>query len=117
MTLKRLESKKNLANNVTSRPIHDGTLFCTPCPYIGAVLSLPLKPPPPSQHVERTFRDESGAVRRHDSGFLLVNMDRNSPRSLSAALPELAAAANTGQECETELYCGVPYYYPFRRRV
>ena len=67
--------------------------------------------------MERTFREKGGAVRRHDSGFMLMNMDRNSPDSLMAALPELATAANTGDECETELYCGAPYYYPFRRRV
>ncbi|XP_043192678.1 endoplasmic reticulum metallopeptidase 1-like [Amphibalanus amphitrite] len=69
------------------------------------------------QHVDRTFRETDGSVRRHDSGFMLMNMDRNSPRSLSDALPELATAANTGDDCDKELYCGAPYYYPFRRRV
>ncbi|XP_037092427.1 endoplasmic reticulum metallopeptidase 1-like [Pollicipes pollicipes] len=69
------------------------------------------------QHIERTFRDQAGQVRHHDSGFLLVNLDRNSPTSLLEALPELATAANTADDCERELYCGLPYYYPFRRRV
>lgn len=56
-------------------------------------------------------------MRHHDSGIMLINMDRNSPASLRASLPELETAANLGDHCETELFCGVPYYYPFRRLV
>ena len=72
--------------------------------------------PPSDQHVERTFRERSGAVRRHDAGFLLMSLDRNTPSSLAGRLPGLDSAADTSDDCDTELYCGIPFYYPLRRR-
>ena len=64
-------------------------------------------------HTERHFYDQKGATQKHDSGYFVVNLDRNSPKILQDWVPELRDAREIREkECETHLYCGVPVYYP-----
>lgn len=65
-----------------------------------------------SQHVERTWYDVNGNTRLNDSGLWIVNMDVNSPRMVTSLIPEMAKAELVKQECEHELYCGLPYFLP-----
>jgi hypothetical protein len=54
----------------------------------------------------RTFYESDGSVRRNDSGYLIVNWDRQSPGSVANSLPEMARAVRT--DCAAELLCGMP---------
>lgn len=64
------------------------------------------------QHIDRTWYDVNGNTRLNDSGLWIVNMDVNSPRMVSSLIPEIAKAELVKQECEQELYCGLPYLLP-----
>jgi hypothetical protein len=64
------------------------------------------------QHVDRVYHNADGAVRAHKSGFWVVNMDVNSPRSVVSLVPEMGQATLIDDECEKELYCGLPYLIP-----
>lgn len=91
-------------------------VFMTPFgfPYSGDA-----KNPTPQRalvhHVDRVFRDSVGHVRHSDSGFWLVNVDYNSPRLLFPHVQGLSQAKLVKEECESELYCGFPHYYPALR--
>ena len=64
-------------------------------------------------HTERHFYDVAGAETRADTGYFMVNLDRNSPHVLNTWLPELKEAKEIREkECTEMLYCGVPIYYP-----
>ncbi|XP_046662135.1 endoplasmic reticulum metallopeptidase 1-like [Homalodisca vitripennis] len=63
-------------------------------------------------HTDRMHHDENGAVREHKTGFWVVDMDVNSPRSVMTLVPEMAQASLIDEECRTELYCGLPYLIP-----
>lgn len=67
------------------------------------------------QHVQRRFHGVSEDLLAMDSGVVVINMDRNSPASLRGRLPGLESALDLGRQCNTHLYCGVPYYYPIRK--
>jgi hypothetical protein len=48
-----------------------------------------------------------------DSGYFLINLDRNSPNILLKTVPELTAMEDISDEqCNKHIYCGVPMYYP-----
>ena len=52
-------------------------------------------------------------MEREDSGYVLINLDRNSPRALIQHVPELYTAKEIGEkQCEQYIYCGIPMYYP-----
>lgn len=57
-------------------------------------------------HTWRTFYESDGSVRHNDSGYLIVNWDRHSPRSVADSVPEMALAVRT--DCAAELLCGMP---------
>ena len=64
-------------------------------------------------HTERHFYNQKGETQKEDAGYFVVNLDRNSPRILEDWVPELKNAKEIREkECETQLYCGVPVYYP-----
>lgn len=52
-----------------------------------------------------------GSVRRNDSGLWVVNMDVNSPRMVTGLIPDMARAVPI-DNCDSELYCGLPYIVP-----
>lgn len=53
-----------------------------------------------------------GEVRKNDSGLWIVNMDVNSPRMVTGLIPEMSRATPIKDDCEKELYCGLPYIVP-----
>lgn len=50
-------------------------------------------------------------MRRNDSGLWVVNMDVNSPRMVTSLIPEMSRAKKI-ENCDDELYCGLPYIVP-----
>lgn len=54
-------------------------------------------------HTRRVFHDFGGGVRYNDSGYLIVNWDRQGPRTMAHHTPD---AVRT--DCAAELMCGVP---------
>jgi len=65
------------------------------------------------QHVERSFYGINGSLRDHQNGLWIVNLDVNSPQSIVRHVPELINARQISQdECNNELYCGLPYFIP-----
>lgn len=58
------------------------------------------------------YHNEAGTVREHKTGFWVVNMDVNSPRTVTSLVPEMAQASLIDEECKTELLCGLPYLIP-----
>ncbi|XP_027845862.2 endoplasmic reticulum metallopeptidase 1-like [Aphis gossypii] len=64
-------------------------------------------------HVERSFYGYNGSLRDHQNGLWIVNLDVNSPQSIVRHVPELINARQISQdECNNELYCGLPYFIP-----
>jgi hypothetical protein len=64
-------------------------------------------------HVERSFHNYNGSLRDHQNGLWIVNLDVNSPHSVIRHAPELMNARQiTQDECNKELYCGLPYFIP-----
>lgn len=65
------------------------------------------------QHVERSFYGYNGSLKDHQNGLWIVNLDVNSPQSIVRHVPELMNARQISQdECNSELYCGLPYFIP-----
>ena len=65
-------------------------------------------------HTAREFYDKSGNKSNEDSGYFVLNLDRNSPRILQNIVPEYLYHMQevTDADCEKHLYCGIPIYYP-----
>ena len=64
-------------------------------------------------HTDRQFYTRTGELESQDSGYFIVNLDRNSPRVLKEWVPELSKAKEiTQRQCDAHLYCGMPVYYP-----
>nr|CAD7589286.1 unnamed protein product [Timema genevievae] len=59
-------------------------------------------------HVKRTFYSAEGSVRLQDSGYFLFPLDRHSPDSVAQLIPEVSNARNVADDCNTELFCGLP---------
>lgn len=63
--------------------------------------------------MERSFYGYNGSLRASQNGLWIVNLDVNSPHSISRHAPELMNARLISQdECRKELYCGLPYFIP-----
>lgn len=89
------------------------TLVLTPLgfPYS----SDPLSPSPQRHmilHVDRQYHSLQGSVREHHYGYWVINLDVNSPHTVSALVPEMSRAQLIQEECDRELYCGLPYLIP-----
>ncbi|XP_016659221.1 endoplasmic reticulum metallopeptidase 1-like [Acyrthosiphon pisum] len=54
-------------------------------------------------HTQRMFHDFGGGVRYNDSGYLIVNWDRQGPRTVANYAPNAARI-----DCTSELMCGSP---------
>ena len=64
-------------------------------------------------HTSREFYDKSGAMLSDDSGYVVINLDRNSPSALYHWVPEYYNLKEiSAKDCDKYLYCGVPAYYP-----
>lgn len=81
---------------------HKCTIYSKQC---NNVLSI-------SQHAERTYYNANGSTRYSGTGFWIVDLDMNSPHSLESIVPEINTAIPNLNNCEKELYCGLPYLMP-----
>jgi hypothetical protein len=56
------------------------------------------------------LHDENGAESKGDSGYLLLNMDRNSPQKVKNHVKDIARAKslNDYDYCKKYLMCGLP---------
>jgi len=64
-------------------------------------------------HTDRAFYNKDGSMEKEDSGYFMVNLDRNSPKILNDWIPELKEAKEIKQkDCDAHLYCGMPVYFP-----
>ncbi|KZC07743.1 Endoplasmic reticulum metallopeptidase 1 [Dufourea novaeangliae] len=63
-------------------------------------------------HAQRQYYDINGNLRYSGTGYWIADLDMNSPHSVEAMVPEIAAATPTVKDCEHELYCGLPYFMP-----
>ncbi|XP_055601479.1 endoplasmic reticulum metallopeptidase 1-like [Uranotaenia lowii] len=71
-------------------------------------------------HIERNFYEYGGELRKQDSHIYIHPQDVHSPGYIMDVVPEMSRATLLGDECERELYCGIPYYqssFHSRRRV
>ena len=64
------------------------------------------------QHVDRQYHSLQGTLREHHYGYWVINLDVNSPHTVSALVPEMSRAKLIQEECDRELYCGLPYLIP-----
>nr|CAD7408723.1 unnamed protein product [Timema cristinae] len=62
-------------------------------------------------HTERTYHDIAGKVRSKETGYWVADLDLNSPDSVKSIVPEFARVRLV-EDCEDELYCGLPYLMP-----
>lgn len=58
-------------------------------------------------HSDRVFYNESQMVRRRETGYFVLNLDRNSPRTLPLKKRSISSLQ---KDCNEELYCGLPLY-------
>lgn len=90
-----------------------GMLILTPLgfPYSGD----PTAPAPQRfmiAHADRVFHDAAGTVKKHTTGYWIVDMDQNSPHTVKSLVPEVEYAELVEEDCVQELYCGMPYLMP-----
>ena len=59
------------------------------------------------------FHFQDGQLASEDSGYFVINLDRNSPRVLLNHVPEMFEMHEIlGEQCDQQIFCGVPIYYP-----
>lgn len=64
-------------------------------------------------HTAREFYDRNMKLKKEDSGYFVINLDRRSPSVLFDWVPEYNTMRKvTEKDCKKYLYCGVPVYYP-----
>ncbi|XP_053676564.1 endoplasmic reticulum metallopeptidase 1-like [Anopheles nili] len=61
-------------------------------------------------HHQRNFYWPNSTLRSSSSIFYLHPQDRQTPRLLQSDVPEWSDAQQLGEECDRELYCGIPFY-------
>uniref|UniRef100_A0A182P9Y3 FXNA-like protease n=1 Tax=Anopheles epiroticus TaxID=199890 RepID=A0A182P9Y3_9DIPT len=61
-------------------------------------------------HQQRNFYWPNGTLRDSGAIYYLHPQDRHTPALLQSEVPEWSAARLLGDECERELYCGIPFY-------
>ena len=60
-----------------------------------------------------TFHFQGGQLASEDSGYFVINLDRNSPRVLLNHVPEMFEMHEIlDEQCDQQIFCGVPIYYP-----
>jgi hypothetical protein len=97
------------------------TTFVTVCLVVTTRLGFPYSGEPGSLaphrsfvlHTAREFYNRTGEMIKEDSGYFVINLDRNSPSALFHWVPEYYSMKEvTERDCRKHLYCGVPVYYP-----
>uniref|UniRef100_A0A182M171 FXNA-like protease n=1 Tax=Anopheles culicifacies TaxID=139723 RepID=A0A182M171_9DIPT len=61
-------------------------------------------------HQQRNFYWPNGTLRDSGAIYYLHPQDRHTPELLQTEVPEWANARTLDEECERELYCGIPFY-------
>ncbi|XP_058834185.1 endoplasmic reticulum metallopeptidase 1-like [Topomyia yanbarensis] len=61
-------------------------------------------------HIERNFYNYNNQLRRSDSHFYIHPQDVHTPGYIMDIVPEMQRATQLGEECDRELYCGIPFY-------
>ncbi|XP_050091027.1 endoplasmic reticulum metallopeptidase 1-like [Anopheles aquasalis] len=61
-------------------------------------------------HMDRHFYHQNGSMRRSDARFYIHPQDRYTPDLIMDLIPEMSQATPLGDECDRELYCGIPFY-------
>ncbi|XP_055537804.1 endoplasmic reticulum metallopeptidase 1-like [Wyeomyia smithii] len=61
-------------------------------------------------HLDRNFYSFNGQLRRSDSHFYIHPQDVHTPGYIMDVVPEMERATLLGDECDQELYCGIPFY-------
>ncbi|ETN66277.1 hypothetical protein AND_001924 [Anopheles darlingi] len=61
-------------------------------------------------HMDRHFYHHNGTMRRSDARYYIHPQDRHTPDLIMDLIPEMAQATKLGDECDRELYCGIPFY-------
>uniref|UniRef100_A0A336MWH6 CSON005916 protein n=1 Tax=Culicoides sonorensis TaxID=179676 RepID=A0A336MWH6_CULSO len=61
-------------------------------------------------HCDRTFTRFDNVIRKQDSGFYIHTYDRLGTRTVKNLIPQMENATKLSHECETEVFCGIPFY-------
>ncbi|XP_065086204.1 endoplasmic reticulum metallopeptidase 1-like [Ochlerotatus camptorhynchus] len=61
-------------------------------------------------HIERNFYEPNGTMRHSDTHFYIHPQDVHTPDYIMDVVPEMQRATQLGDECDRELYCGIPFY-------
>ncbi|XP_052895947.1 endoplasmic reticulum metallopeptidase 1-like [Anopheles moucheti] len=61
-------------------------------------------------HQQRNFYWSNGTLRDSGAIYYIQPQDRHTPDLLQSEVPEWSKATVLGDECERELYCGIPFY-------
>ncbi|CAH1955288.1 unnamed protein product [Acanthoscelides obtectus] len=79
---------------------------------LGFMYNGGLKNPAPQRywimHTTRSFYNVSGNLDKTDSGFFLLNMDRNSPKAVAPYVDEISKAKPLEDDCQKYILCGLP---------
>lgn len=68
------------------------------------------------QHVEQTIHSYDRKVLSDVGGLWIVDLDMNSPKTVSRIVPEVGNAMKV-ETCDKLLYCGLPYLIPIRSMI
>ncbi|KAF7287971.1 hypothetical protein GWI33_000031 [Rhynchophorus ferrugineus] len=68
-------------------------------------------------HTSRQFFNGSGELVKKDSGYFLLNMDRNSPNILRSHVMDLNRASPVNEYCEKYPACGLPLSHPLMLQI
>ncbi|KAF5280389.1 hypothetical protein FQR65_LT03198 [Abscondita terminalis] len=60
------------------------------------------------KHTSRTFHNDSNHVAKTNSGFFILNWDRNSPYSVKNHVKSLSRIKPIEDDCNEALFCGLP---------
>jgi len=58
--------------------------------------------------MNRIVRNERSEIYKKDSGFLLLNMDRNSPDTIVKTVKDFSEMKSVAEDCDNILFCGLP---------
>ncbi|XP_025830299.1 endoplasmic reticulum metallopeptidase 1-like isoform X2 [Agrilus planipennis] len=64
------------------------------------------------QHTGRAFYNINGTVYKQDAGYFIVNLDRNSPRSVENFVEDVKKAQSVNTLSDSELFYGMPILHP-----
>ncbi|KAK4883948.1 hypothetical protein RN001_000219 [Aquatica leii] len=59
-------------------------------------------------HTSRTFRNNSNHIVKKNSGFFILNWDRNGPYSLMNNVKSSSRIKSIADDCDDALFCGLP---------